>query len=92
MKPGPLADLVIGRTTPITIVEYASMTGGHCASFHNQVLPALKEKYIDTGKVRLIMREFLDSLAAAASMRRAAPAAKTFPLISAVCQAGGGPS
>jgi protein-disulfide isomerase len=85
MKPGPLPDLVIGKDdAPITIVEYASMTCGHCASFHNKVLPALKQKYIDTGKVRLIMREFpLDNLAAAASMlARCAGGEKTFPLIS----------
>ena len=85
MKPGPLPDLVLGKDdAPITIVEYASMTCGHCASFHNKVLPALKEKYIDTGKVRLIMREFpLDNLAAAASMlARCAGGEKTFPLIS----------
>jgi protein-disulfide isomerase len=84
MKAGPLPDLVIGKAdAPITIVEYASMTCGHCASFHNKVLPALKEKYIDTGKARLIMREFpLDNLAAAASMvARCAGGEKTFPLI-----------
>jgi protein-disulfide isomerase len=45
------------------------MTCGHCATFHNKVFPGLKEKYIDTGKVRFIFREFpLDNLAAAASM------------------------
>jgi protein-disulfide isomerase len=87
MKPGPLPDLVLGKAdAPITIVEYASMTCGHCASFHNKVLPAIKEKYIDTGKARLIMREFpLDPLAAAASMlARCIGGEKTFPLISAL--------
>jgi len=70
MKPGDLPDLVLGKSdSPVTIVEYASMTCGHCANFHNKVFPALKEKYIDSGKVRFIMREFpLDNLAAAASM------------------------
>ena len=85
MKPGPLPELILGKDdAPITIVEYASMTCGHCASFHNKVLPALKQKYIDTGKARLIMREFpLDNLAAAASMlARCAGGEKTFPLIS----------
>jgi protein-disulfide isomerase len=87
MKPGPLPDLVLGNAdAPITVVEYASMTCGHCAAFHNKVLPTLKEKYIDTGKVRFIMREFpLDNLAAAASMlARCAGGDKTFPLISAL--------
>jgi protein-disulfide isomerase len=85
MKPGPLSDLVIGNTeAPITVVEYASMTCGHCANFHTKVFPVIKEKYVDTGKVRFIMREFpLDNLAAAASMlARCAGEGKTFPLIS----------
>ena len=85
MKPGPLSELVLGNAdAPITVVEYASMTCGHCAAFHNKVLPKLKEKYIDTGKVRLIMREFpLDNLAAAASMvARCSGDDKTLPLIS----------
>ena len=85
MKPGPLPDLVLGNAdAPITVVEYASMTCGHCAHFHTTVFPTLKEKYVDTGKVRFIMREFpLDNLAAAASMlARCARDGKTFPLIS----------
>jgi protein-disulfide isomerase len=85
MKPGPLPDLVLGNSdAPITVVEYASMTCGHCAHFHITVLPTLKEKYVDTGKARFIMREFpLDNLAAAASMlARCAGNGKTFPLIS----------
>ncbi|MCL4765637.1 MAG: DsbA family protein [Hyphomicrobiaceae bacterium] len=70
MKPGELPDLVLGSPdAKVTIVEYASMTCGHCANFHNRVLPELKKKYIDTGKVRLILREFpLDNLAAAGAM------------------------
>lgn len=43
---------------PIKIVEYASLTCSHCAHFHNDVLPALKSKYIDTGKVYFEFREF----------------------------------
>ena len=53
----------------VTIVEYASMTCPHCSRFHTDVYPKLKEKYVETGKVRFIFREFpLDNLAAAASM------------------------
>lgn len=84
-KPGELADIILGKPdAPVTIVEYASMTCPHCATFHKAVLPTLKEKYIDTGKVRLIFREFpLDNLAAAASMLgRCTGGEKTAPLIS----------
>jgi len=69
MAPGPLPEMSLGDPkAPITIVEYASMTCPHCADFHKRVFPELKTKYIDTGKVRLIFREFpLDNLAAAVS-------------------------
>src|SRR3954466_9121276 len=70
MRPGPLPDLVEGKAdAPVTIIEYASMTCPHCANFHKTTYPALKTKYIDTGKVRFIFREFpLDELAVAGSM------------------------
>ena len=70
MQPGPLPDIVEGAASaPATIVEYASMTCSHCAAFHEQVWPALKAKYVDTGKAKFILREFpLDSLAIAAFM------------------------
>jgi protein-disulfide isomerase len=59
LKPGPLGDKVLGAdNAPVTIVEYASVTCPHCATFHQQTYPTLKSKYIDTGKVRLIFREF----------------------------------
>ena len=84
MRPGPLPDLVLGKAdAPVTIVEYASMTCPHCASFHKTTYPALKTKYIDTGKVRFIFREFpLDELATAASMlARCAGGEKSMALI-----------
>jgi protein-disulfide isomerase len=43
---------------PVTVIEYASLTCPHCAQFHNEVLPDLKERYIETGKVQLIYRDF----------------------------------
>jgi protein-disulfide isomerase len=61
---------------PVTIIEYASLTCPHCAQFHTEVLPELKERYIAPGKVRLIYRDFpLDqtALAAAALAHCAAP-------------------
>ena len=84
MRPGALPDLVLGKAdAPVTIVEYASMTCPHCANFHKTTYPALKSKYIETGKVRFIFREFpLDDLAVAASMlARCAGAEKSMALI-----------
>lgn len=84
LKPGTQPDLVLGSAdAKVTVVEYASMTCGHCAHFHNDVFPELRKKYIDTGKVRFIMREFpLDNLAAAAAMlARCAGDGKTFSMI-----------
>lgn len=53
---------------PVTIVEYASLTCPACAAFHTQTLPDLKERYIETGQVRLIYRDFpLDQQALTAS-------------------------
>lgn len=70
MAPGALPDMVMGDAkAPVTVIEYASMTCPHCAHFTETTLPELKKRYIDTGKVRFIFREFpLDQLAAAAFM------------------------
>ena len=70
LAPGPLGDMVMGdEKAPVTIIEYASMTCPHCAHFHETTWPELKKRYIDTGKVRFIFREFpLDQLAAAGFM------------------------
>ena len=69
-EPMPLGDMVLGKDdAPVTIIEYASMTCPHCAHFTVETFPKLKERYIDTGKVKYIFREFpLDPLAAGASM------------------------
>jgi protein-disulfide isomerase len=71
MKPaGHLGDVVQGSAdAKVTIIEYASLTCSHCAAFHERTWPALKTKYIDTGKARFILREFpLDPLAAGGFM------------------------
>jgi len=67
---GPDGDVMIGSDkAPVTVIEYASMTCPHCAHFEETTLPELKKRYIDTGKVRYVMREFpLDALAAAGFM------------------------
>ena len=69
-KPGSMPDMALGpATSPVTITEYASMTCGHCANFHETVFPKIKSEYIDSGKIRWIFREFpLDIKAAAGSM------------------------
>lgn len=63
-------DFVLGKeTAPVTLVEYASLTCLHCAQFHQNTLPAVKKEYIETGKVKLIYRDFpLDQLALSGSM------------------------
>ena len=70
MAADELSELTLGnKDAKVTIVEYASMSCPACASFHNTTYPKLKEKYIDTGKVLFIMREFpLNNLAAAGAM------------------------
>ena len=53
-------DMVLGDPkAPVEIIEYASLTCNHCATFHNFVLPRIKDKYVDTGKVKVVMRSFL---------------------------------
>ena len=89
LVPPPLGDRVLGKDdAPVTIVEYASMTCPHCAHFHETTYPELKKRYIDTGKVRFIFREFpLDPLAAGASMlARCADKEKFYPLIETLFQ------
>lgn len=58
--PSHLADRALGADdAPVTLIEYANFTCIHCDRFHSDVFPALKEKYIDSGKVRLIYREII---------------------------------
>jgi protein-disulfide isomerase len=65
-----LPDVVQGKAdAPVTMIEYASMTCTHCAHFHATVYPTLVKNYIDTGKVKFVLREFpLDPLASAGFM------------------------
>jgi len=69
-KPVSLPNMALGSAkAPVTITEYSSMSCPHCAAFGENVFPMLRSKYIDTGKVRFVFREFpLDIKAAAASM------------------------
>ncbi|MEZ5824722.1 MAG: DsbA family protein [Geminicoccaceae bacterium] len=67
---GEVVERVLGdENAPVTMIEYSSLTCPHCAAFHTDTLPAIKEQYIDTGKVKLVMRDFpLDQIALAGSV------------------------
>jgi len=83
LQPGALPDESMGKEdAPVTIVEYASMTCSHCAHFANTTFPELKKKYIDTGKVRYILREFpFDPRAEAAFMLARCSKDNYFPMV-----------
>jgi protein-disulfide isomerase len=86
---GPLGDVAQGPAdAKVTIVEYASMTCSHCAAFHRDTYPELKKRYIDTGKVRYILREFpLDPLATAGFMlARCEGEKKFYPIVDMLFQ------
>jgi len=65
-----MADRVLGdANAPVTMFDFSSLTCPHCADFHKETLPRLKEKYIDTGKLKLVFRDFpLDRNALHAAM------------------------
>src|SRR5271156_5092888 len=84
-----IQDHVLGKAdAPITIIEYASLTCPHCAEFDKDVVPELKAKYIETGKAKLIFRDFpLDQWALRASvLARCAPADKYFSFVDVLFQ------
>lgn len=57
MRPGELPEMSLGRKdAPVTIIQYASMTCPHCRKFQAESFPVLKREYIDTGKVRYVLR------------------------------------
>jgi protein-disulfide isomerase len=69
-KPMALPEMALGSPkAPVTIVGYLSLTCPFCADFEENVLPLLQTKYIDSGKVRFVLREFpLDLKAITAAM------------------------
>jgi protein-disulfide isomerase len=86
LRPGPLGERALGSPdAPVTVIEYASLTCPHCRDFHADVFPRVKRDYIDTGKVRYIVREFPigRTAASAAIVNRCAPEEKYFSLLDA---------
>ncbi|GHA38640.1 hypothetical protein GCM10007989_37980 [Devosia pacifica] len=75
---GGVVDHVQGsERAPVTVIEYASPTCPHCATFSNEVLPALVEQYVDTGKIKLIVRPFVRNVLDAAVFMLAKAAGPT---------------
>ncbi|MCC3862453.1 thioredoxin domain-containing protein [Pseudemcibacter aquimaris] len=77
-------DMVMGDpNAPIEIIEYASLTCNHCATFHNNVLPRIKEKYVDTGKVKIVFRSYMLNAIdmTASSISRCLPERRYFPFM-----------
>jgi protein-disulfide isomerase len=83
MKAGGLPEMALGREdAPVTIVQYASLTCPYCRKFQIETFPVLKKEYIDTGKVRYVLREFpIGKQSGLATLAlRCAPADKYFAL------------
>lgn len=84
-----LADRILGDpNAPVTIIEYSSLTCPHCRQFHVEVLPKIKKNYIDTGKVKLIYRDFpFDQMGLLATvMARCAPPERFFSFVDVLFQ------
>jgi protein-disulfide isomerase len=84
VTPASLKEHFLGdAAAPVTLIEYASLTCSHCAHFHKEILPKLTEKYITTGKVKLVYRDFpLDGMALkAAQLTHCMPEDRYFPFL-----------
>jgi protein-disulfide isomerase len=84
MAPGPLGERVLGKATaPVTVIEYVSLTCPHCANFQKTLFARFKKEFIDSGKVRYIVREFPigHTSGTAAIVNRCAPEDKYFFLL-----------
>jgi protein-disulfide isomerase len=84
MAPGPLGERAMGKpTAPVTVIEYVSLTCPHCANFQKTLFARFKKEFIDTGKVRYIVREFPigHTSGTAAIINRCAPEDKYFFLL-----------
>lgn len=85
--PTKLPDIVLGKdSAPITLIEYASFTCSHCSRATNTVLPLVEEKYIKTGKVKLIYRDYpMDRIGLHASaIARCVPKENFYPFVKVI--------
>ena len=83
-NPGPLPEKGFGPPdAKVKVIEYASITCHHCQNFHLNVWPQVKAKYVDSGKIRFVMREFpLNPLAAGGFMlARCAPEDRWYSVV-----------
>ncbi|MGD2025798.1 MAG: DsbA family protein [Methyloceanibacter sp.] len=83
LEPGPLGEREYGnRNAPVTVIEYVSLTCPYCRAYHAKVFPRIKRTYVDTGRVRYIIREFAigQTAGAAAIITRCAPKSKFLAL------------
>jgi len=83
-QPSPIHDMVLGNAkAPITVIEYANFTCSHCADFYNDVMPELEKRYVDTGKVKFIFRDYpTDAYGLKAStLARCMPEQQYYPFI-----------
>jgi protein-disulfide isomerase len=83
------ADRVLGRAdAPVTVIEYASFTCSHCGDWHRTVYPAFKARFVDTGQVRLILRDLptqpVQVAAQAAGIARCAAPERFYDVASAL--------
>ena len=88
LPPVTAADRVMGRPdAPVTVVEYASLTCSHCATWHTTVLPAFKARFIETGRVKLVYRDLptppADVAATGAGVARCAVPERFFDVVGA---------
>ena len=84
MADGPLGERSLGKANaPVTVIEYVSLTCPHCANFQKTIFPRVKKEFIDTGKIRFIVREFPigHTSGHAAIVNRCAPEDKYFLLL-----------
>lgn len=85
-------DRILGdAAAPVTVIEYASFTCGHCANWHEQVYPAFKARFIDTGQVRFVYRDLPtapQNLSQTAAMVARCATAEQFPAVVASLMSG----